>query len=160
MTIGRLWDRFGGSSNDDTPATAGGGVRGTPTADSVENVEFDDTLDGKLREKALPGDSIFDQDLDDEAVSQPADGDDASPKEPGISFDRATQTDPYSQDTGEDADIPRTGYEPDIDKLTPGMAGGDDGVLSPSSGIIDPDEIGPDDPDKPSGEGPKPTKPD
>ena len=148
---GRITGLFGYSTNDDSPATAGGGIRGTTNPDSVEKVEFDDTLDGKLRAQALSGQSIFNQDLSGEAVSQPVDEDDASPQEPGIAFDRATQTDPYSQDTGDDADVPRTGYEPEVDKLTPGMAGGDDGVISPNTGIVDPDEVGPDDPDKPRG---------
>ena len=57
LTVGRLWGRitglFGDSTNDDSPATAGGGIRGTTNPDSVEKVEFDDTLDGKLRAQAL-----------------------------------------------------------------------------------------------------------
>ena len=72
---------------------------------------------------------------------QPVDADDASPKEPGIVFDRATQTDPYSQDTIDGVDMPSSGYIPEEkSKFTPGMAGGDDGMLDPDFGVVDPNK--------------------
>jgi len=128
--------------------------------EGYEIEEFDETtIDGKLRAQAFSNLSSVDQELGDEAVSQPVDEDGASPKEPGIAFDRENQTDPYSQDTVDGGDAPSTGYIPDEkSKFKPGMAGGDDGVLDPNFGAVDPN--------KPTGEhgasgdeGPKPTKP-
>ena len=73
-------------------------------------------------------------------MSQPVDEDSASPNEPGIVFDRATQTDPYSQDTDEHVDIPRGVRTPEVSKFTPDMAGGGDGLLDPDLGVVDPNK--------------------
>jgi len=106
------------------------------------------------------GSSPINRGLDDEAVSQQVDGDSASPKEPRIAFDRATQTDPYSQDTVDGVDMPSTGYIPEEkSKFTPGMAGGDDGVLDPDFGAVDPNKPTGEPDTGGGGEGPPPENP-
>lgn len=120
---GKIWGAVSSGGGQDTGAGGGGGVRGTPTPDGVENVDFDHTLGG-LIPNALP--NATPDDLDDESVMQPVDEDDASPKEPGIVFDRATQTDPYRQDTDEHVDVPRGTPEVEENYLIdpPDFAGG------------------------------------
>jgi len=124
LTAGRLWDRatsWMGGSSDDGRQSGHIGVRGTPTPDSVEEVNIDHTLGGLIPDP-IP-DASPEDDLDDESVMQPVDEDSANPKEPGVVFDRATQTDPYSQYTDDHVDIPAVVTEDEYEDKTDWVKG-------------------------------------
>jgi len=116
---GVVYDFIGGGSQD-SGSSGSAGTRGTPDPEGGVGEEFDDTLGG-LVPGILPDDTP--DDLGAESLMQPVDEDSDSPKEPGIAFDRATQTDPYRQDTDEYVDLP---------KIVP------DGEVDPDGNLIDP----------------------
>jgi len=122
----------GRSGKDQTGGTFDG-KKGDVSGTSPKSYDPEGT-DGSAGD--MPGGPVsdpMDQPLNlTESMSQPVDEDGASRQEPGIAFDRASQSDPYAQYTGEETGgfgvIPEGELDPDgILVDPPGFAGG--GVL-------------------------------
>jgi hypothetical protein len=134
--VGDIWGAVTSDSNDDSPETAVYGRRGTPTPDGIEKGDFDDTLGG-LVSGVIP--DATPDDLDDESVMQPVgEEDSASRKDPNLVFDRSSQTDPYSQYTGEETNIPGVISTGEVD-ADGNLIDGPDTVLGEEGGFISTD---------------------